>query len=438
MHLKEIDIVIIGSGMAGTVLANELVNSKHSVIVLESGNTVAPYNDNKIFQFFKSNLRFTRGMGNGGTTNFWHSGLIKLPKNNKWARENIYDGNWYEKAINHLNIKNICVIGTEEIYYPKKRIRLKIDNSEILRTGVAVQKIDPVRKLINYIQHGVSYELGYKVLIVCAGGIGTPLLLKNEYNSDEFNQIQIGENLCDHFTFPVAKVKLSKWKFIKFSSATSHGTLKKGYSIQDDETNLSHLFVTRPAFTARKPKNSTEIKSQLLAIYATKNYLEFFKLIFKNLDFLFEILAYKITYYIPVRYIQFNVVAEQVNINNNKIVYEQKMPKIYWKISDVEIKAAYRSFNKLLESLKDIDSVNFFAFDNNYSACCHHTGTARMTNGDNLGTVNKDFSIRGMNDIYICDGSVIPCSGFANTGLTIIAMSIKLSSIIKDKLATAS
>ena len=47
------------------------------------------------------------------------------------------------------------------------------------------------------------------------------------------------------------------------------------------------------------------------------------------------------------------------------------------------------------------------------------------------GVCDVNCRVHGLANLYVCDGSVIPSSGIANTGLTIAALALRLASHLK-------
>lgn len=121
MRSEEFDFVIIGAGLAGVTISNQLSILGFTVLLLETGEGIQTYSDNKYYSRDKSNLLFTRGMGDGGTTNFWHSGFLRISKKIDWINITIGD-EWYIAAKKYLNIPDNACCDPNEIYYPKKDI----------------------------------------------------------------------------------------------------------------------------------------------------------------------------------------------------------------------------------------------------------------------------------------------------------------------------
>ena len=61
------------------------------------------------------------------------------------------------------------------------------------------------------------------------------------------------------------------------------------------------------------------------------------------------------------------------------------------------------------------------------SSAAHHSGTARMSYSAQSGVCDVDCKVHGMSNLFVCDGSIIPASGIANTGLTIGALALRLA-----------
>ena len=64
----------------------------------------------------------------------------------------------------------------------------------------------------------------------------------------------------------------------------------------------------------------------------------------------------------------------------------------------------------------------------------HHIGTTRMDPDPTHGVVDADCRVHGMSNLYIAGSSVFPTSGIANPTLTIIALAMRLSDILKRQL----
>jgi choline dehydrogenase-like flavoprotein len=67
------------------------------------------------------------------------------------------------------------------------------------------------------------------------------------------------------------------------------------------------------------------------------------------------------------------------------------------------------------------------------SSAAHHSGTARLSADAETGVCDVDGRVHGVTNLYVCDGSLIPSSGIANTGLTIAALALRLAAHLRHR-----
>jgi choline dehydrogenase-like flavoprotein len=70
-----------------------------------------------------------------------------------------------------------------------------------------------------------------------------------------------------------------------------------------------------------------------------------------------------------------------------------------------------------------------------YTSAAHHLGTARMASDPSRGVVNTNLQVFGIDNLYVCDGSVFVTSGSANPSLTITALALRLGDHLLSKSA---
>jgi choline dehydrogenase-like flavoprotein len=64
----------------------------------------------------------------------------------------------------------------------------------------------------------------------------------------------------------------------------------------------------------------------------------------------------------------------------------------------------------------------------------HHAGTTRMGATPHEGVVDTDCRVFGIDNLYAAGSSVFPTSGYANPTLTIVALAIRLSDTLKQRM----
>jgi choline dehydrogenase-like flavoprotein len=56
-----------------------------------------------------------------------------------------------------------------------------------------------------------------------------------------------------------------------------------------------------------------------------------------------------------------------------------------------------------------------------------------MSASDSDGVCDENGMVYGLENLYVCDGSLIPGSGYANTGLTIAALALRMADFLKNQ-----
>ena len=114
------EVVIIGSGAAGTSLAHGLSEKKHSVIILEGGEDIYSEQSQECYSGSTTDRDLTYGLKGsrlrffGGSTNCWAGGCGELEIEDYMHREWVSHSGWpldsseldlyYQKASNFLDI----------------------------------------------------------------------------------------------------------------------------------------------------------------------------------------------------------------------------------------------------------------------------------------------------------------------------------------------
>ncbi len=76
-------------------------------------------------------------------------------------------------------------------------------------------------------------------------------------------------------------------------------------------------------------------------------------------------------------------------------------------------------------NLARVDPLSMW--DRTVASTAHHLGTARMGKDASRGVVDSNLRIFGLENAYVCDGSVFPTAGSANPSLTITALALRLA-----------
>lgn len=88
-----------------------------------------------------------------------------------------------------------------------------------------------------------------------------------------------------------------------------------------------------------------------------------------------------------------------------------------------------------LGTLVEADWLGGADWRSHLSDAYHHAGTTRMASDASVGVVDTDLRVFELRNLFVCGGSVFPTSGYANPTLTIVALALRLSAHLRDRLA---
>lgn len=64
----------------------------------------------------------------------------------------------------------------------------------------------------------------------------------------------------------------------------------------------------------------------------------------------------------------------------------------------------------------------------------HHMGATRMSQDPRHGVVDADCRVHDLDNLYVAGSSVFPTAGFANPTLTLVALALRLTDHLADRL----
>lgn len=457
-------LVVIGAGLAGTLLCNELAGF-FDVTLLERGSK-----DSVVIPEVKFvNKAFaevpTFCYGGGGTTNLWHNGLIPINTGditNQVFRKVLADSRRfmdqaasalfftekpyqteYENLVGEINSLShklsVFPYGLDCLIYPKKFRKLTIGPrvSEIYN----VEDIDFVLegrniRAINFWRGRRKQSVSADALIVCAGALGTPGILKKIMAAAGLADDKAGRCLIDHPMGFVGKVKFKKdvsGLFKKLSIYDKgHYISRNGVRLKSACGRYTACAYFRPALTMGNSLRIHKYRSSLGASSGVARLKNAFSVKLFHPDILAEIVAHLFGVYIPGRTYNILFVGEQKR-GSNRVIYKGDELHVDWSISSQEL-AAYRDMLKglqrMLESLTDEMNIKTRISDDWLWSMAHHSGTVSLgVSEDDL--IGRDLNLKCCDNAYICDGSVIQEHSYANTGLAIGQLAFRLAERVR-------
>lgn len=453
-------VVVIGGGLAGCLLCNELAGQAE-VTLLEVGRKDAISYPKLGFDRKQLAAVPTCCYGGGGTTNLWHNGLIPI------RREDVADPVFggvlseaqaftdraaaalffaqepfsiaYEKVLSEVsdiaNRLGIFPDGLDCLIYPKKYKPLTVDAR--VRSVYQVEHIDFVgsgRRIgsLRYVCGGETRELAADVVIVAAGALGSPKVLQAAIAAVGGEAEGLGSGFIDHPMGFVGKVR--------FKAAAAQGfrrlsMLDKGAFVSRNALRLKSDCGQYTCGAFLRPALSMDNR---LAIYKYKSLLGAssglervrnacsWKLF--HPDILAEIVSHLSGWNLPSRVYNILFIAEQKRAGNRVYAVGEQL-RVDWSVSAEEL-AVYRGLlqklAKLLAPVAEEVNIETDITEEWLWSAAHHSGTVAMGEGEGA-LIDRNLKLHCCDNVYVCDGSVLQEHSYANTGLTIGQLALRLA-----------
>jgi hypothetical protein len=320
------------------------------------------------------------------------------------------------------------------IYYPNNNYSPKLIQNVELHLNTHIKDIKTLAgKFIGidiFSQNGKSYIDG-DLLIISGGGLGSPKVVREFFPLA--NKSLTGKMLIDHPMNFIGKIHITNKSRLRFFpiKKLSDGIIRAGYLLSNNYSSARHVIFLRPCFDFILRKNIIKKKLEAYALYKKKSY---FKLLMKlfDLDIISEILFTKLNLDFKTNYYSVFAMIDQSPSKKNLINYINKSKIISWELS----KSDYFDFKKALNNFINTNRLTYIEDANAFSdfvSAAHYSNTCSIGKSIKSAVVDSNLKLFGYSNVYICDGSVIPRIGAINTGLTIVALSLRLCDYLKRK-----
>ena len=458
-------IVIIGGGLAGSLLCNELVKN-HNVTLLEIGGR----NSLQFPKIHFINKRLaevnTFCFGGGGTTNLWHNGLIPIRGEdiiNSEFREVLADARSFmdqtasalffgkksytaehQELVAKVNLLSHTFTsfphGIDCLLYPKKFKSLTVSNAVegIYDVENIEFKCDETGvKTVNYTVNGQKRFTDCDIVIISAGTMGTPKILQKLITAKGATFEKLGVGFIDHPMGFVGKVKFKKEvsSAIKKFTSCDQGDYVSQNAVRIKSVcgNYTACAYFRPALTMDNSLAVYKYKSALGASNGMARFKNIFSLKLFHPDIVAEIFAHLFGVTLPSRTYNILFIAEQKR-GRNRVYYDGDQLMVDWAISPEEIKmyrGMLKSLKKMLINLAEEININTEINEDWLWSQAHHSCTTPLGDSEN-DLVDKDLKLKFLDNVFVCDGSVVQEHSYANTGLTIGQLAFRLAERINN------
>lgn len=488
-------ICIVGSGIGGGSVSKYLADGKSEIAIIEAGGmNQSTYNVNYDSVGRDFGLRTTTAIQVGGTSNLWHGVLSPLDPIDFIEREWIPYSGWpikykdlkpfYDYASKFLNVENLDYFSLLNLSIPMKQMLSDIKFSKnYLKHKVFQQPLPPLNfknVVIDLCKKSKSHHLYYNsaalelvsegkkvksliignldgstssieadIFIIAAGALETPRLLLNS----RIDNKNIGRFLMDHPMGNLCQMELKNPRKIPIYTDLKYShnmKLKVGFELLDqmqEKTKLpNHCFYLRPSFIKGINNDSEKIKMALLSFRDGKLSLSDMYNLIRNPNVVRQILTYKFSLNVVVKYADLFFVTEQTPNPNSQVslsettdLWGYRRSKVDWRINKADLESMHIFFNLLRDEFFNSSEYKFthtikdFNWEDIYTSAVHHVGTARMSDSEDRGVVDSNLKSFNRDNLYICDGSVFSTAGNVNSGLTIAALGIRLANHLIKK-----
>ena len=480
-------ICVIGAGLSGGIVASQLSKDGYQVTLIEQGTKPEPYeSENENWKYDRPKAAFTRGIGIGGTSNFWHGGLTLLDETDVEGIAKYFDDikipiqyselrNYYNKAMNimrgsgNYSLKDIESLPKSEsnefdintdsfrykgILYPAQPFSTtRVIEKAKIKNGLAVVHNFEVKRIIfsnrsrvvsiEGCDHsdGVIKKINADAFILCAGGLGSPkILLESVREGQALTGLPIGKFIIDHPTGFVFKAKLRCRMALKslFGQPGNGYRIQYGFALNPDKLSISnyknHIIYLRPAISMKDPLAYDFLKRRLVGYKGKKLNIADIAYLFRHTDLLFDAVNFKFGLFNSTRYVSGLTFLEQFPDDQYSIACSHNGKfSIKWKVSENDSQSLMKFLKSFFDSHADIfeDYIIFPDITKRLETSGHHSGGCRMSSDPSKGVVDSNLRVFGVDNLFVVDGSVLGYSGHANTGLTIAALALKCADDIQ-------
>lgn len=495
-NLFEADICIIGAGPAGISIAKSFSNSPIRLCLLESGglefdrDTQALYEgDNVGLDYFP--LDATRLRYFGGTSNHWGGMCAPLwPidfEDRDWVTLSGWPFDFKHIEPYYRSAQEICELGpfdygVEQLEQLLSARRLPLDaerffsfpiqyspptrfgeryRSELqaapnvavfLHTNAVRIDTNEASSEVTGVQcrtiSGTSFNVKGKLFVLAAGGIENPriLLLSNERQSVGLGNGAdlVGRYFMEHPQWrvgvlipedPMIESTLYDWpRWHRENGIRANAFISPTPKLQRDERLLSGMIALNLRFAAGDDG----------LVVDGLNYLDRVGMALRRRD-LIDSSTYRSFFERDRALDHFDVIGQweqtpnprsRVKLSSKTDQFDQNQVELDWHIDRGDLEAMEKTLQLFGQAVgaAGIGRLKLDIETDDGPGGNHHMGTTRMHPDPTMGVVDEHCQVHGIQNLYIAGSSVFPTASSVNPTLTIVALALRLSETLKERL----
>jgi hypothetical protein len=274
-------------------------------------------------------------------------------------------------------------------------------------------------------------------VIICAGALGTPKLVGKVLSAAGHPIEKSGKGLADHPMGFVGKVKVKEGlaRFFQRLSIVDRGDYicRTAVRIKSECGRYTCCAFFRPALTMQNELSIYKYKSLLGASTGIDRVKNAFSMRIFHPDIMAEIYSHIFKANIRSRIYNILMIFEQKR-GNSSVTYDGSDIKVDWHITEEELSVYNSIINKLkgmLTRISDELVIQMPITEEWLWSAAHHSGTIPLGNAPD-GLIDSDLKLNMLDNVFVCDGSVIQEHSYANTGLTIGQLAMRLTEKVRS------
>ena len=448
-------VIVAGAGLGGSIVADALAET-HDVTVVELGRAVLDMQARVDDVAVPARLDPHVGAGPGGTTALWHNGLIEIDERvfaERWPFPKATLAPYYARAYPLLGGIERAQLEAPSAELRRRHAQARVDAEasallycpvgrrnlwESLGLEGRVRRVtgevtsleldgDRARAVLAKTPDG-ELRLEADEVVLAAGGLGTPGILQSiEHAAPGLRNA--GRFYEDHPMgfVGLARLRAPLYRFWNWDVPGTDGFLRMPLIVVEDGLQVS--FQLRPAALFLGGAGRERMGSMLTKLRNEPfNPLHYLRVL-RHGDDLLDVLSLRFGIKIPTRHYSLLMVAEQPPADARAVSLERGRVRRRWELPPAYLATLSRAIERFVAGLGDvvISSQIFPRWADDLQSAAHHSGTARMSRTPEDGVCDADARVHGLANVSVADGSLIPGSGIANTGLTIAALALRLA-----------